>query len=589
MLDVHFHIDRRIMPLKKLRKKTKSDLISSIPALSEERSILTNIHELSSGDALKRVLDHPDPLHLVQSLPEGDLFWLVKKIGGDDCIPILRLASEKQWQYLLDLELWDFDRLDLKQSYNWLRKLEKADPHRLVHWLLAEEQAFLYLFLFKNIRIEVADEDDFLEPEDGVVTLDGIFHIKVIEEGRREVIVRILNILASENTSAYQTLVSGLVGVVPSEMEEKMYRMKNVRLAEHGFLGPDEAFEIYGRLGASSLKMEGNGGQVHPLIDQDHGSLIPISPLAHGFGGDFFSNALSDIDDSQLMGSLWLEFAGLCNQVISADRTRVEDMDDLVNISEKAAGYLNMAIEGVCGTNREKARELVKNNSLQSLFRVGFSMTLELKWMVGRWGKGSWFRENGLENRFWGEEFGGILEGILEDKPRFHDSGHGGEFRFFERMDDIVYVRKKINALKGLDTLLSNLAEPYSIDPRDDKVFPEMFQSVFLTIWARRMLNLNPLFAPLSAKQTGELLKKLRADKSGPPYSMASYKAPFIRDFMAVAPDLDGDEKEALEESLTLLWDEFSEEYERFPDESPDPRFSRFILMETDGRMKDEG
>ncbi|HIJ41481.1 MAG TPA: hypothetical protein HPP90_10475, partial [Deltaproteobacteria bacterium] len=427
--------------MKKSRKKTKPGLIPSMPDLSEDRSVLADIHALSPGDALKRVLDHPDPLHMVQSLPEGDFFWLIKKIGEDDCIPILRLASEKQWQYLLDLELWEFDRLDLQQSFNWLRMLETADPYRLADWLLTKEQDLLYLFLFNNISVEIGDEDDFIEPEDGVITIDGVFYIKVFEEERREVIERLLSILASENSAAYQTLLSGLVGVIHSEMEEEMFRMKNVRLAEHGFLGPEEAFEIYGRLTASSLKMEGNGETVHPLVADDRSDLIPVSPLVHSVGGDLFPSVLSGIKDPRLMDSLWLEFAGLCNQIISADRIRVEVVDDLVNTSKRAAGYLNLTLENVCGTNREMALKLVKNNSLQSLFRVGFSMTLELKWMAQRWIKESWFTKKGLKNRFWGEVLGGVLEGILEDKPKLHDSAGEEKFKFFERREEVLYVR----------------------------------------------------------------------------------------------------------------------------------------------------
>ena len=565
--------------MKKSRKKTNPDLIPLMPILSEEKSVLANIHDLSSGDALKRVLDHPDPLHLVQSLPEEDFFWLVKKIGEDDCIPVLRLASETQWQYLLDLELWDFDRLDLQQSFNWLRMLETADPHRLVNWLLWKEQSLLYLFLFNNISVEIGDEDDFIEPEEGVITLDGVFYIKVFEEERREVIERLLSILASENSAAYQTLLSGLVGVIHSEMEEEMFRMKNVRLAEHGFLGPDEAFEIYGRLGASSLKMEGNGETVHPLVAEDRSDLIPVSPLVHSVGGNLFPGVLSGIKDPRLMDSLWLEFAGLCNQIISADRIRVEEVDDLVNISRRAGGYLNLALEDVCGTNREKALKLVKNNSLQSLFRVGFSMTLELKWMAQRWVKESWFRERGLENRFWGEVHGGILEGILEDKPKLHDAAGEEKFKFFERRDEVLYVRKTIHVLKGLDGLLRNLAAPYFLNPSENVCFPETFQPVFLTIWARQMLKLDPRFAPLSSKQAMELIRKLRTGESGFPYSMGAYKEGFVKDFMAVTPGLAAEEREALEEYLALLWDEFSLEYERFPDKSLDPRFSRLILV----------
>ena len=550
-----------------------------MPTLSEDRTILADIHDLSPGDALKRVLDHPDPLHMVQSLPEGDFFWLVKKIGEDDCIPILRLASEKQWQYLLDLELWDFDRLDLQQSFNWLRMLETADAYRLADWLLTKEQDLLYLFLFNNISVEIGEEDDFIEPEDGVITIDGVFYIKVFEEERREVIERLLNILASENSAAYQTLLTGLVGVIHSEMEEEMFRLKNVRLAEHGFLGPEEAFVIYGRLTASSLKMEGNGETVHPLVADDRSDLVPVSPLVHSVGGDLFPSVLSGIKDPRLMDSLWLEFAGLCNQIISADRIRVEVVDDLVNTSKRAAGYLNLTLENVCGTNREKALKLVKNNSLQSLFRVGFSMTLELKWMAQRWIKASWFTKKGLENRFWGEVLEGILEGILEDKPKLHDSAGEEKFKFFERREEVLYVRGKLHALKGLDGLLSNLAEPYSLNPSENSFFPETFQPIFLTIWARQMLELDTAFAPITSKQSVELFRKLRAGESGPPYSMDPYKEPFVRSFTAAAPDLVAEEKEALEEYLALLWEDFSGEYESFPDAPPDPRFSRFILV----------
>ena len=450
--------------------------------------------------------------------------------------------------------------------------------------LLSKDQELLYLFLFNNIRVEIGEEDDFIEPEDGVITIDGVYYIKVFDEERREVIERLLSTLASENSAAYQTLLSGLAGVIPSEMEEEMYRLKNVRLSEHGFLGPEEAFEIYGRLGVTSLKIEGNGEKVHPLITNEVGNMIPVAPLVqlHGIRGNLFLAALSEIKDNSLMESLWLEFAGLCNRIISADRMRVEVVDDLVNTSRKAAGYLNIAIESVCGSNREKALKLVENNSLQSLFRVGFSMTLELKWMARRWIEESWFTEKGLEKSFWGAELSGILEGILEDKPKLYHFEGEEKFKFFERRDDLLYVRKQIHVLKGLDALLSNLADPYFLDPAQNMFFPETFQPIFLTIWARQMLELDPAFAPLSAKQTLDLFRKLRTDELAPPYSMDSYKGPFIKAFMAAAPDLNREEREALEEHLSLLWNEFSREYEQLPDVPPDPRFSKFILITND-------
>ena len=56
--------------------------------------------------ALDLILESPTPARLVQSLAEEDLFWLVRDIGPEDALPVLSLASNDQWQYLLDLELW---------------------------------------------------------------------------------------------------------------------------------------------------------------------------------------------------------------------------------------------------------------------------------------------------------------------------------------------------------------------------------------------------------------------------------------------------------------------------------------------------
>ncbi|MFH1488046.1 MAG: DUF6178 family protein, partial [Pseudomonadota bacterium] len=56
---------------------------------------------LSGSQILDRVLSSPSPEELVKSLPSEDFYWLVKRVGEYDCLPLLELASEEQWQYLL--------------------------------------------------------------------------------------------------------------------------------------------------------------------------------------------------------------------------------------------------------------------------------------------------------------------------------------------------------------------------------------------------------------------------------------------------------------------------------------------------------
>ncbi|MCP4666778.1 MAG: hypothetical protein GY849_10465, partial [Deltaproteobacteria bacterium] len=76
-----------------------------------DSGILKALYTLSGRDVLNRILDMDRPQKLIRELPAQDFFWLVKKVGDNDCLPLLEMASEDQWQYLLDLEIWKGDRL----------------------------------------------------------------------------------------------------------------------------------------------------------------------------------------------------------------------------------------------------------------------------------------------------------------------------------------------------------------------------------------------------------------------------------------------------------------------------------------------
>ena len=79
--------------------------------LQEKRQ---QILALPPGKALDRILQDPQPLPLVHSFPEQDLYFLIHDIGPQDALPLLALASEKQWDHIVDLEAWQKDQIDIK-------------------------------------------------------------------------------------------------------------------------------------------------------------------------------------------------------------------------------------------------------------------------------------------------------------------------------------------------------------------------------------------------------------------------------------------------------------------------------------------
>ncbi len=74
----------------------------------------TQVLRMDSETALEALLDAPAPATLIQSFPDQDLYFLMHHIGPSDFIPVLSSAASDQWEYLLDVEVWDGDRLDTK-------------------------------------------------------------------------------------------------------------------------------------------------------------------------------------------------------------------------------------------------------------------------------------------------------------------------------------------------------------------------------------------------------------------------------------------------------------------------------------------
>jgi hypothetical protein len=72
-------------------------------------------------------------------LPEEDIYFMVKEVGEEDALPVLAIISEKQLQYLFDMEWWRGDKFLPQKSLDWLLLMEKANDQQLLHWLLTED------------------------------------------------------------------------------------------------------------------------------------------------------------------------------------------------------------------------------------------------------------------------------------------------------------------------------------------------------------------------------------------------------------------------------------------------------------------
>lgn len=76
--------------------------------LAEKRREILSMNPENAVDA---ILDEKHPAAVVHSFPEEDFYFLVHEIGTGDALEILSLASGRQWEYLLDIEVWKRDQI----------------------------------------------------------------------------------------------------------------------------------------------------------------------------------------------------------------------------------------------------------------------------------------------------------------------------------------------------------------------------------------------------------------------------------------------------------------------------------------------
>jgi len=550
--------------------------------------------------AMERILLDPQPLALVHSFPEQDFYFLIHDIGPEDAGPLLSLASNRQWEHLVDLETWQKDQIDTKAVSRWLDLLLKADRHRFVKWFLNEKLEFVEFFLYRNIEVRVREHDqDPSELGQDFFSLDDTYYIRFIdqpadaaeneltEEQRRKFITRLADTLADFDLRIYQGVLLEATHVIPAETEEDCYYRRNVRLAEKGFLPFDEAIGIYQPVKAQDLANQ--SAKIIPPAE-DPASLFPVPqyPIRMLMEDNHFTRALTAIEPENVLNHIQTEFANLCNQIIVADHKTIRERDQLRDIVKKACGLISIGLERLSKdqttVDPNQTAALITRYPLRQIFRVGFGEALKLKWQTEKWLDKCWFAQSGLRLTFWGEQWLGILGGQLVKKPLFYDNYKTGVlYREFDSLEDIKTTEDIFNQIKVMDDLLSMMS--IDIDRPSSYGFLT-YKNLILTLWARHYLKLSTeKLKPLALNEfkpfLEELLPEQPAKGSDQTRKIPQEMKQNFLDWLAGDTGLkDFEITGRLGQTLENLFEEIESELGRVAGKDLNPRYVQLFLLE---------
>ena len=549
--------------------------------------------------ALDRILDDPHAVELVHSFPEQDLYFLIHDIGPEDALPLMSLASNKQWEHIVDLEAWQKDRMDIKSVTRWMNLLLEADPKRFMRWALEEKLEFIEFYLFKNIEVRVREHDQ--DPSDfsqDFFSLDGTYYVRFIEtpsqsdtdkftdDQRQQFINKFTEYIASFDHRIYQKILVEATYVIPAEAEELCYRWRNVRLVEKGFLPFDEAIGIYQPLKPRDLKE--NISKPVSAVSGDRLALpVPQYPLNLLKQDNDFSRALTTIKTDSVLQQAQTEFANLCNQIIVADHKTIREREELREIVKKACGYISIGLQRLQEDQKEAvaqpAAAMIDKYPLARIFKVGFEGALALKWRTEKWLSQSWFAQAGLQLTFWGEKWLGVLGGLLIKKPLYHDNYETGVlYREFLTLDEIRDTEKALDQIKAVDDLLSLMT--INLDRPSSYGFLT-YKNLILTLWARHYLGRSTKkLTPLGLDKFRTFYESLLPGEPDPAADQSrkiplAMKESFITWLSEETGLKDYEITERVGQTFEDLFNEIESEYGRVPAKKLDPRYVHLFLL----------
>jgi len=418
-------------------------VIETFDALPLERRVQI-FSELSpeAREELVRVVARPG--EIIRQMSEEEIFFTVQKLGVDNALGLISLTTGRQLRYLLDLDLWKKEMLNVESAGRWLNIIAAMGEEKILQFVQVTDSELLVSLMNSFIKVRIRDPDiDLVEEKDSLpqFTLDDLFFVHFAVPGSEDTLKRFLETIFEWNTEYYFGLMGELARGVYLETEEEARRLRLARLADRGFPDFDEAVEIYRHIqrGAlSSSPSELCREKAEPFEAPRTVLKYPLKVLAPGA---LFKRSLDAIAEPSEKDRLSQELAHLANKVMVADARDPAEADDLRGSLRKVSGYINIALEEMCGEDASKAADVLRCNHMELLFRRGFSVILDLRKEAQKLLRDY---EGGVENL--GHPLAGLVQGLFLKRPVFASFVLGeSKPREFESLDDIILIRRLLD------------------------------------------------------------------------------------------------------------------------------------------------
>ncbi len=344
--------------------------------LSRWRAALARARRGRKADA---IISEPDAAALVPRLPVQELYYAIKEVGLADATELVALATPEQVQGFVDLDAWERDHLDEQRVGAWIEALAEAGYEKLGAVVEALDPEMMALWLQRQVHVyDLTIEEPPQEPEGHFYPTPDRFYLLDILPGGEEgkAIERVLDWFYRYDLALGRRIIMGAKWEIASDLEEHAWRWRQGRMADLGYVDFYEALSIYRWLDPTSVKLDEKSWVAPPPETPTELPAVLAGSLDEaGFFGKALGTLPSDAQVERLHGALVL----LINKAMAADLVDPGDFDHGKEALARAVAYVGLGLEYLARGDVARAGQALGSVALERIFRVGFSLTLQLK------------------------------------------------------------------------------------------------------------------------------------------------------------------------------------------------------------------
>jgi hypothetical protein len=457
------------------------------------------------------ILEANEPEVLIRRLSVQELYLMIKELGPEDVPELFSMVNTDQFTTFIDLDCWQQDLFDAPAALRWMTLLMDAGEEKVLE--TADEIDFeLLVLLFKKLITITRGPEDVEDDEEMAELMhrSGGYEIECRDPEQAKVVFAFLDILFRRHHPLYMRLIAAVRWEHETALEEEVYRFRIGRLQDRGFPDPFEAQAIYAWMDPGEFDPRQH--RKLPMESGEEGVEAPGFVLSAARPRDLLAEVLAAGIDHE---TAW-ELTFILNKVMVADRVDIGEAYQVHGSMEEVYRYLNIALEHLSDGDSATAAHLMEGVYLQTLFRLGFSLTLVLQ-------RRAWKMRDSKIAPYLDGPFRALIDALGRKKPQFYEGmdaeNRGGE-RSFANLHDIRLAEDWLDRLE-VQQRLFELRFPFELpavaDLNLDGCVPDdpedlALSDFFLTALANRILGRAFIPRPVAGEELPALHAKVSSE-----------------------------------------------------------------------------